>query len=85
MAPHSGGLLKVPPGALAGASLSPGLTLAEHRWAGSYFWWGSLLLDDGSAGGFEDEAGPCPCEWVAGGLVLGIGRLLARPGDEVHG
>ena len=35
-----------------------------------------LLLDDGSAGGLDDEAGPCPCEGVAGSLVL-VRFLLA--------
>ena len=85
MAPHSGELFEVPPGALAGASRSHGPTLAELRRVGSYFRWGSLLLDDGSAGGLDDEAGPCPCEWVEGGLELGIGQVLARPGDVVPG
>ena len=85
MALHSGELREVPPGAPAGASRSPGPTLTELRRAGSFFRWGSLLLDDGSAGGLDDEAGPCLREWVAGSLELGLGQVLARPGDVVHG
>ena len=85
MAPHSGKLLKVLHGATAGASRLHGPTLADLRLAGSCFRWRSLFLDEGPDGGLDDESGPCPCEWVEGGLELGIGQVLARPGDVVHG
>ena len=85
MAPHSGELLEVPPGAPAGASRPHGPTLAELRRAGSRFRWRSLFLGGGSGAGLDDEAGPCPCEWVKGGLKLGIGPVPACLGDVVHG
>ena len=42
-------------------------------------------MDEGSDGRLDDEAGPCPCRWVEGGLELGIGQVPAHPGDVVHG